>query len=384
MKGDYVECVAPLLRGLKPLRHLLPHEVRRQPGRMRCPAIEGIETDWTSWSGGPGGRRRMRCPAIEGIETCLPFAVFGTKPILRRMRCPAIEGIETRSVDGRRSSCERRVECVAPLLRGLKPDGAAAGDRPDLRRVECVAPLLRGLKHLDGDPLRADGPRRLRRMRCPAIEGIETPRRDRADLRVRRLRRMRCPAIEGIETPPRRFRPCGPASPRVECVAPLLRGLKPPGRSRTRRRRISRVECVAPLLRGLKHRRSASPSPDRSRPGRMRCPAIEGIETQRRPLSRAAPDRRQVECVAPLLRGLKPGRSRGCGRPAGCVECVAPLLRGLKPGSTARPVRGRRACRRMRCPAIEGIETCGFRGPPEGRAAASRMRCPAIEGIETG
>ena len=63
------------------------------------------------------------------------------------MRCPAIEGIETRLlVDAHRAA--GRVECVAPLLRGLKPNSSYRQG-------------LRGLQ---------------RRMRCPAIEGIETQR----------------------------------------------------------------------------------------------------------------------------------------------------------------------------------------------------------------
>ena len=38
-----------------------------------------------------------------------------------------------------------RVECVAPLLRGLKLAGDAGGPAVP-GEVECVAPLLRGLK----------------------------------------------------------------------------------------------------------------------------------------------------------------------------------------------------------------------------------------------
>ena len=63
------------------------------------------------------------------------------------MRCPAIEGIETRSPPRRPAKAGvRRVECVAPLLRGLKPSGLGAFR-------SYLTP---------------------RRMRCPAIEGIET------------------------------------------------------------------------------------------------------------------------------------------------------------------------------------------------------------------
>ena len=39
-----VECVAPLLRGLKRARGLLLLAVFDSLSRMRCPAIEGIET----------------------------------------------------------------------------------------------------------------------------------------------------------------------------------------------------------------------------------------------------------------------------------------------------------------------------------------------------
>ena len=68
---------------------------------------------------------------------------------------------------------------------------------------------------------------------------------------------------------------------------------------------MSFVECVAPLLRGLKPGEPIHVG-GQGHPRRMRCPAIEGIETcggygfgrRHRP-----PD---VECVAPLLRGLKP------------------------------------------------------------------------------
>ena len=50
----HVECVAPLSRGLK--RHLGYQHIREvdHAGRMRCPAIEGIETRDRV----PGVRRR--------------------------------------------------------------------------------------------------------------------------------------------------------------------------------------------------------------------------------------------------------------------------------------------------------------------------------------
>ena len=72
---------------------------------------------------------------------------------MRRMRCPAIEGIETGRVIALTVRQPWAVECVAPLLRGLKhgiPHGVLMGTRTG-------------------------------RMRCPAIEGIETrdPRRSR-------------------------------------------------------------------------------------------------------------------------------------------------------------------------------------------------------------
>ena len=37
------------------------------------------------------------------------------------MRCPAIEGIETDDLRSMVQLCLSEVECVAPLLRGLKP-----------------------------------------------------------------------------------------------------------------------------------------------------------------------------------------------------------------------------------------------------------------------
>ena len=64
----------------------------------------------------------MRCPAIEGIETDPSTAILRTAAALRRMRCPAIEGIETIEWNARpKSAALDEVECVAPLLRGLKP-----------------------------------------------------------------------------------------------------------------------------------------------------------------------------------------------------------------------------------------------------------------------
>ena len=89
----------------------------------------------------------------------------------------------------------------------------------------------------------------------------------------------------------------------------------------------------------------------------MRCPAIEGIETETLEESVFQPDVFHVECVAPLLRGLKPKNTFFIWCSPLIVECVAPLLRGLK-----RSARAAGSCRaappgRMRCPAIEGIET---------------------------
>ena len=90
------------------------------------------------------------------------------------MRCPAIEGIETRGSRRRPpAACEAPVECVAPLLRGLKPRDAAAWSALERSYVECVAPLLRGLKR-DGTECSSVVQRGGSRMRCPAIEGIET------------------------------------------------------------------------------------------------------------------------------------------------------------------------------------------------------------------
>ena len=113
---------------------------------------------------------------------------------------------------------------------------------------------------------------------------------------------MRCPAIEGIETELLLVHVDSPIG-WVECVAPLSRGLKLPADS------FARVFLAA---------------------RRMRCPAIEGIETQRLRRRDALP-RRPVECVAPLSRGLKRvGDLVREGAVDSDVECVAPLSRGLK------------------------------------------------------
>ena len=89
----------------------------------------------------------MRCPAIEGIETATQVVDVRHQRALRRMRCPAIEGIETESGLGVWGKGFSPVECVAPLLRGLK-----------LQR--------RNYEHAVAGEFG--------RMRCPAIEGIET------------------------------------------------------------------------------------------------------------------------------------------------------------------------------------------------------------------
>ena len=146
---------------------------------------------------------------------------------MRRMRCPAIEGIETRSSCPRRGRRPARVECVAPLLRGLKHMPVHMDTATLLSKVECVAPLLRGLK----------------------------PGKRPAGRHRRSASRMRCPAIEGIETRP-------------SADGHAKRG--------------SMVECVAPLLRGLK-RGDLVGGRRLGQPRRMRCPAIEGIETRNRP-----------------------------------------------------------------------------------------------------
>ena len=143
---------------------------------------------------------------------------------------------------------------------------------------------------------------------------------------------MRCPAIEGIETDSLGHGPDGHARERVECVAPLSRGLKLPfANDRIVCFRFF-VECVAPLSRGLKR----GPIHRGTRCGlglrRMRCPAIEGIETISVPLPHAAAQLAYVECVAPLSRGLKLVIGDSIAEDSGTL-------------------------RRMRCPAIEGIET---------------------------
>ena len=91
--------------------------------------------------------------------------------------------------------------------------------------VECVAPLLRGLK-LSANGIAAGDAVETRRMRCPAIEGIETPPCAGPSRAAVAGGRMRCPAIEGIETQQHLRRPRHFVRERVECVAPLLRGLK--------------------------------------------------------------------------------------------------------------------------------------------------------------
>ena len=96
----------------------------------------------------------------------------------------------------------------------------------------------------------------------------------------------------------------GAALGRVECVAPLLRGLKLAGDAGGPAV-PGEVECVAPLLRGLK-------------PEHARCTSATVYS---------------VECVAPPLRGLKHIDALDPREGAVVtVECVAPLLRGLKRG----------------------------------------------------
>ena len=83
----------------------------------------------------------------------------------------------------------------------------------------------------------------------------------------------------------------------------------------------------------------------------MRCPAIEGIETRLRDVAAAAAGADPVECVAPLLRGLKPARFHASRDPA--------------------------RSSRMRCPAIEGIETrpvSGSFGSPSGPSSNALPR----------
>ena len=173
LRGREVECVAPLLRGLKRERQraLGVLEFRR---RMRCPAIEGIETPGgTAPASAESNRRRMRCPAIEGIETRDQRQPRGTRPELVECVAPLLRGLKPPRWQPTPVPHRSAVECVAPLLRGLKRYACRNGETP-LRGalVECVAPLLRGLKPnpISGRP---PGPCRCR-MRCPAIEGIET------------------------------------------------------------------------------------------------------------------------------------------------------------------------------------------------------------------
>ena len=90
------------------------------------------------------------------------------------MRCPAIEGIETLEEQVVPLETVLDVECVAPLLRGLKRTAFNKFRQVSSRKVECVAPLLRGLKPNVNGP--ADEVPFVSRMRCPAIEGIETCR----------------------------------------------------------------------------------------------------------------------------------------------------------------------------------------------------------------
>ena len=113
---------------------------------------------------------------------------------------------------------------------------------------------------------------------------------------------MRCPAIEGIETCAGSIERLCPCHTEVECVAPLLRGLKQYVAQAVHD--YIHVECVAPLLRGLKPGGGRVAPAVRPAAGRMRCPAIEGIETKKFGTFRFSSGC-PVECVAPLLRGLK-------------------------------------------------------------------------------
>ena len=57
------------------------------------------------------------------------------------MRCPAIEGIETSAAPAADDpDANRKVECVAPLLRGLKPDGLAQRLDPEVSRTSNALP----------------------------------------------------------------------------------------------------------------------------------------------------------------------------------------------------------------------------------------------------
>ena len=115
----------------------------------------------------------------------------------------------------------------------------------------------------------------------------------------------------------------------------------------------------------------------------MRCPAIEGIETRGDEDIRIGCDNHIVECVAPLLRGLKQNRYRPgrCSMFASRMRC--PAIEGIETPASQTSDRVPSRIGRMRCPAIEGIETFERRRRPAGRRSAGRMRCPAIEGIET-
>ena len=110
----------PAIEGIETRRKYSTTSRGSSFGRMRCPAIEGIETRPASTSPAGTVSGRMRCPAIEGIETRGGTSAF-TTIVPRRMRCPAIEGIETFDCVGDLDDPLLVVECVAPLLRGLKP-----------------------------------------------------------------------------------------------------------------------------------------------------------------------------------------------------------------------------------------------------------------------
>ena len=198
-------------------------------------------------------------------------------------------------------------------------------------------------------------------MRCPAIEGIETgPARSLDGLRARRGR-MRCPAIEGIETVGAHEVAILTAADQVECVAPLLRGLKRIERLAAERPWLRYVECVAPLLRGLKPRDGLPRLVQRMAAGRMRCPAIEGIETRRSVLCEVG---KTLVCRmrCPAIEGIETRKIFPAQRTVrGWVECVAPLLRGLKRMPRKAPRNASSNGSRMRCPAIEGIETLKVR-----------------------
>ena len=140
---------------------------------MRCPAIEGIET-------GPNASRarfrqgRVECvaPLLRGLKQTWQGLHSPFQYPCGRMRCPAIEGIETFLFAACQGEGYVRVECVAPLLRGLKHRRYKSLYGSTRYSVECVAPLLRGLKPWQFNFQCTFG--NLSRMRCPAIEGIET------------------------------------------------------------------------------------------------------------------------------------------------------------------------------------------------------------------